>query len=245
MRLLLSCLSVASLLASAAANADDAAVDVFTFAGCTLSGPCKLTADEQGSMIDEKSGGRLGLKIHLSAPTSRGFTAWVDAVGRPYLIDFSGPPDSRQPLTAGESADQCAPEVMRFGSIRRLSPPVPGFLGYGRLNYFIVLADEMTPEHRSESLQAIDRWISNTDVQPLLTAGSSFMDDPEDTSIFELDPLVGISAQVKAAQRLLGPHFRGAIVACGWNGDISPRTVWQTRLLDLPLATAVSGSTPD
>jgi hypothetical protein len=186
-------------------------------------------------VTEDGANGRVGFKVHLSGPATRGFTAFLDPAKRTYLIDFSGPPNASQTLSKADSSVECTSEIVQFGSIRRSSPPIPGFLGFGQLSYFIVLADDMRPEYRSESLQAIDRWIANAGVDPKLTNESSFLNDPDDTSMFEQDPTFWLTVQLDAARRRLGPHFRGTIVAYGC--DLSRRTVWQTRFLDLSLAT--------
>jgi len=246
-RFFLCCLALTCLLPGVAARAEDIAASVLAFAGCTLSGPCELTTDEHRTVIEARSGSYVGWKVLLSAPESRGFSVLMGASRRPYLIEFSGPADSSLPPPAAleGSSVRCTSEIVQFGSVRRHSRGIPGLLGFGQLTYFIALADDMTPADRSESLQAIDRWLADAEVDPLLVSGSSFMDDPNDVSIFEPHPWVGIGNQLSSARKRLGPHFKGAIVACGWLGDLSPRLVWQTRLLDLTLAPSKSSAGPD
>ena len=151
-----------------------------------------------------------------------------------YLIDFENAPDSGRTFNDPDFLQWCPAEAKALGTVART---LKEFSMSGGVEISIILDEDMPEDARTQSRRAIDAWMDAWSVE---------LSTKEQYDLRHQGPAAGELTKSLAFKRLalaLGPRFRGAIVACGRVGDFA-RPIWQTRYLDLPLASTVFNLNP-
>ena len=163
-----------------------------------------------------------------SPPTlTRRVTAFATGRREIYYIAFEGPLNAREAMPARgspDTRDRCLKMASSLNGVVRSIQQI----GYAGIVDDIVLDPNLPEEARSESLAAIDAWIS----QVARRQGP--------ISAFDL----AYTKDFKDLAYVLGPRFRGALITC-YASDVGADLIWQTRFLDLSLAGTVFNLDPE